>query len=100
MDMSTGIQMKKKLKEKIKEPERYKVVMYNDDFTPMDFVVDILENVFHKTESDAMCIMLRIHQGTKETVGEYSYDIARTKADICTRRARKEGYPFLVKVEQ
>lgn len=92
--------MKKKVKEKIKEPERYKVVMYNDDFTPMDFVVSILIDVFHKTEADAMGIMLRIHQGTKEIIGEYSYDIARTKVDVCTRRARNEGYPFLVKVEQ
>ncbi|MEE0347781.1 MAG: ATP-dependent Clp protease adaptor ClpS [Lachnospiraceae bacterium] len=98
--MSEKLQMKKKVKEKIKEPERYKVVMYNDDFTPMDFVVSILIDVFHKTEADAMGIMLRIHQGTKETIGEYSYDIARTKVDICTRRARNEGYPFLVKVEQ
>lgn len=73
--------------------------MYNDDFTPMDFVVNILIEVFRKTEQDALAIMLAIHKGTKEVVGEYTYDIAKTKADICMRRARVAGYPFLVKVE-
>ena len=47
-----------------------------------------------------MAIMMQIHKGTKEVIGEYSYDIAKTKTDICTRLAREEGYPFLVKVEQ
>lgn len=74
--------------------------MYNDDFTPMDFVVDILIRVFRKSEEDAMAIMMQIHKGTKEVIGEYSYDIAKTKVDTCTRLAREEGYPFLVKVEQ
>ena len=74
--------------------------MYNDDFTPMDFVVNILIEVFRKTEQEAMAIMLAIHKGTKEVVGEYYYDIAKTRVDICTRRAREEGYPFLVKVEE
>ena len=74
--------------------------MYNDDFTPMEFVVNILMDVFHKDQLEAMEIMMRIHKGTKEVVGEYAYDIARTKADICVRRAREEGYPFLVKIEE
>lgn len=85
---------------KLKEPGKYKVVMYNDDFTPMEFVVNILMDVFHKDQLEAMEIMMRIHKGTKEAVGEYVYDIARTKADICVRRAREEGYPFLVKIEE
>lgn len=87
-------------KVKIKEPGKVKVVMYNDDFTPMEFVVDLLMGVFHKPQQEAMAIMMQIHRGTKETVGEYPYDIARTRVDICTRRAREEGYPLVTKVEE
>ena len=97
--MSAQLQIKSRTRSKLKEPGKYKVVMYNDDFTPMDFVVNILIEVFRKTEQEAMAIMLAIHKGTKEVVGEYVYDIAKTKADICIRRAREAGYPFLVKVE-
>lgn len=97
--MGTKIQTRNTTKDKLKEPGKYKVVMYNDDFTPMEFVVDILISVFHKSEVEAMQIMMAIHKGTKEIVGEYAYDIARTKAETCVRRAREEGYPFLVKVE-
>ncbi|MBQ3600915.1 MAG: ATP-dependent Clp protease adaptor ClpS [Lachnospiraceae bacterium] len=84
----------------LKEPGRYKVVMYNDDFTPMDFVVEILMDIFHKNQEEAMAIMMRIHKGTKEIIGEYVYDIARTKTEKAVKRAREEGYPFLVKVEE
>ena len=98
--MSTRLQMTSKTDTRYKEPGKFKVVMYNDDFTPMDFVVEILMSVFHKTQQDAMVIMLAIHKGTKEIVGEYPYDIAKTKVNICMKRAREQGYPFLVKVEE
>lgn len=97
--MSAQLQIKSITQAKLKEPGKYKVVMYNDDFTPMDFVVNILMEVFRKNRQEATAIMLAIHKGTKEVVGEYVYDIAKTKVDICIRRAREAGYPFLVKVE-
>lgn len=98
--MAEKVNLSTKEKVTLKEPGKYKVVMYNDDFTPMEFVVNILKEVFHKNHLEAMEIMMRIHNGTKETVGEYAYDIARTKANISVRRAREEGYPFLVKIEE
>lgn len=98
--MAEKVKLTTKERTKLKEPGKYKVVMYNDDFTPMEFVVKILMDVFHKDQVEAMEIMMRIHKGTKEIVGEYVYDIARTKADISVRRAREEGYPFLVKIEE
>lgn len=98
--MAEKVKLTTKENIKLKEPGKYKVIMYNDDFTPMEFVVNILIEVFHKDQLEAMEIMMRIHKGTKEVVGEYAYDIARTKADICVRRAREEGYPFLVKIEE
>lgn len=97
--MGTKIQIDNKTIVKIEEPKKVDVVMYNDDFTPMDFVVDILMSVFHKSEIEAVAIMMAIHKGTKEVVGNYVYDIARTKVDICLRKAREKGYPFLVKIE-
>lgn len=100
MKMAEKLQITTDERIKLKEPKKFKVVMYNDDFTPMDFVVDILMTVFHKEQQEAMLIMMQIHKGTKEVVGEYSYDIAKTRVNICTKRAREEGYPFLVKVEE
>lgn len=87
------------IKYKVKEPKMYHVVMYNDDFTPMDFVVEILISVFHKSETDAFHLMYAIHRGTKAVVGTYTYDMAVTKADEAVRQAREEGYPFRVETE-
>ena len=97
--MATKDAVRERTDLRIKEPRQFNVVMYNDDFTPMDFVVDILMSVFHKNEIEAVAIMMAIHKGTKEVVGNYVYDIARTKVDICLRKAREKGYPFLVKIE-
>lgn len=98
--MATSTSIKEKDKIKIKEPKKYKVVMYNDDFTPMEFVVYILVNIFKKSESDAVQIMMNVHTSGKAVVGTYSYDIAMTKADKATSLAREDGYPFRVKVEE
>ncbi|MDO5411091.1 MAG: ATP-dependent Clp protease adaptor ClpS [Lachnospiraceae bacterium] len=87
------------IKFKVKEPKMYHVIMYNDDFTPMDFVVEILMSVFHKSETEAFQLMYAIHRGIKAVVGTYIYDIAVTKADEAVKRARAEGYPFRVETE-
>lgn len=98
--MATEIIVKNKRKIKMKEPRKYKVVMYNDDFTPMEFVVEILMEIFKKSQEDAINIMMEVHQGLKATVGIYTYDIATSKANVAMTRAREEGYPFRVKVEE
>ena len=85
-----------RVKFKVKEPRMYQVVMYNDDFTPMDFVVEILIEIFDKTEEEAFRLMYAVHRGTKASVGVYVYDIACTKADEAVKRAREAGYPFRV----
>ena len=82
----------------IRVPKKYKVIMYNDDFTPMDFVVEILINIFHKSEKEAVDLMLMVHKSESAVVGEFSLDIARTKANECTVLARENGYPFRVEV--
>ena len=98
--MATDIILKNKRDLKIQEPKKYKVVMYNDDFTPMEFVVEILMEIFGKLYDDAINLMMEVHQGTKATVGVYTYDIASTKASQAMARAREEGYPFRVKCEK
>lgn len=92
--------LKEKGKTKIKTPKRYVVIMHNDDFTPMDFVVDILMTIFHKKYEEAVSIMMMIHKGNRGIVGTYSYDIAKSKAERAMAAAKKEGYPFRVTVEE
>jgi len=85
---------------KIKKPSMYNVVMLNDDFTPMDFVVDVLIKYFEKTEAEATNLMLTVHHGKKAIVGTYVYDVAMTKTLKVTQDAREKGYPFKVVVER
>lgn len=98
--MSTKESIREKTNIKIKEPKKYKVVMHNDDFTPMDFVIYILVDIFNKKEDEAYKIMMTVHKGGKAVVGVYSYDIARTKAEIAMDAAREEGFPFKITVEE
>ncbi|MEZ3519458.1 MAG: ATP-dependent Clp protease adaptor ClpS [Muribaculaceae bacterium] len=83
----------------LREPKNYKVVFYNDDFTTMDFVIEILILVFLKSEHDAYNIMLDIHHKGKSTVGTYSFDMARTRTMRATEMARAQGFPLKITIE-
>ncbi|MDE6517159.1 MAG: ATP-dependent Clp protease adaptor ClpS [Acetatifactor sp.] len=83
----------------IREPKHYQVIMHNDDFTPMDFVVEILQSIFHKDEIEAVHLMMKVHESGSAAVGSYPRDIAATKVQNATARARKEGYPFRMTIE-
>lgn len=98
--MATQGSVKEKSKIKVKLPKKYVVIMHNDDFTPMDFVVDVLMMVFNKQYEEAVTIMMQIHKGKRGVVGTYSYDIARTKVDRAMEMARDEGHPFRVTMEE
>ena len=87
-------------KVKLSPPSLYNVIMLNDDFTPMDFVVWALETYFDKTKDEATALMLEVHHGKKSVVGTYSYDIAITKCYKVIAEARKKGYPFKVVVDK
>ena len=73
---------------------------YNDDFTTMDFVVEILMTIFHKEHEEAVALMMLVHNIQRAVVGTYSYDIARTKAEEAEERAREQGFPFRLSVEE
>ena len=83
----------------LKEPQRYKVTIYNDDFTTMEFVVKILVEVFYKSEAEAEVLMLKVHHSDKAVVGIYSYDVATSKVRKATNMAREAGFPLRLTVE-
>jgi ATP-dependent Clp protease adaptor protein ClpS len=83
----------------LREPRRYKVTIYNDDFTTMEFVVMILTQVFFKTEAEAEALMLQVHHSDKAVVGIYSYDVATSKQQKATNMAREAGFPLRLTVE-
>ena len=91
--------IKEKGRVSLKEPRRYKVIIYNDDFTTMDFVVKVLTTVFFKSETEAETLMMSVHKSGSAVVGIYSYDIAMSKADKATRMARDEGFPLRLTIK-
>lgn len=78
----------------IREPRRYKVIIFNDDFTTMDFVVKVLREVFFKLLPEAQALMLAVHKSGQAVVGIYSLDIAKSKVKKATDMARKENFPL------
>lgn len=92
-------QLKERQRTDLKEPKRYKVIIYNDDFTTMEFVVMVLKQVFFKSEEEANALMLRVHHSDKAVVGIYTYDIAISKARKATGMAREQGFPLRLTVE-
>jgi ATP-dependent Clp protease adaptor protein ClpS len=85
--------------EKLEEPGKFKVVLLNDDYTTMDFVVEILVTVFHKPEEDANRIMMDVHQKGRGIVAVYTWDIAQTKAAQVHFLAREHQFPLRCVVE-
>ena len=98
--MSVQGETREKIRIDIREPRHYKVIMHNDDFTSMDFVVEILMDIFHKNETEAERLMLTVHESGKAAVGSYPYDIAVTKVQAAAARAKEEGFPFRMTVEE
>ncbi len=85
---------------KVERPQRYKVLLYNDDYTPMEFVVQLLEQVFGKGPSAATQIMLAIHRGGIGVAGVYVLEIAETKVSAVHSAAEDRGYPLQAGVEK
>ncbi len=79
---------------RVERPKRFKVVLYNDDYTPMEFVVAVLEQLFGKSPSEATEIMLRIHRTGLGIAGVYVLEIAETKVLAVHRTAEERGYPL------
>ena len=98
--METGIVTREKSKVKVKKPKHYKVIMHNDDFTTMEFVVNILMTIFKKDINTSNKIMMDVHKLGKGIVGIYPYDIATTKVSMALEMAKEEGFPFNITIEE
>ena len=83
----------------LQEPPHFKVIMHNDDYTPMDFVVEVLCAVFHKNQQDAMRIMLAVHETGRGECGVYPAEVAETKVSIVHGKARAGGHPLRCSLE-
>lgn len=82
------------------EPKRYSVVMLNDDYTTMEFVVEVLMRVFHKSQEQAMALMQTIHQKGRAVCGIFPYEIAETKALQVRKMAKANSFPLRCIVEE
>jgi ATP-dependent Clp protease adaptor protein ClpS len=85
---------------KVARPQRFKVLLYNDDYTPMEFVVAILERIFGKGPSAATHIMLQIHNSGLGVGGVYVLEVAETKVAMVHRAAEERGYPLRADLEK
>ena len=95
----TGTEVQDRPDEEVREPEQYRVLLLNDDYTTMDFVVEVLIKVFHKDILSATRIMFDVHRKGRGLVGTYTYDIASTKAERVHRMAREREFPLRCTVE-
>ena len=96
----TGSGVLTERKVQTKRPSLYRVLLHNDDYTPMDFVVDVLTRFFKKTHAEATEIMLAVHHKGMGVCGVYPYEIAETKVALVTEAAREQEYPLQCTMER
>ena len=99
-DLETGGLTVAESRTRLKKPPLYKVLLHNDDFTTMEFVVYVLRSVFQRTESDAVRIMLQVHTQGAGVAGVYTYEVAEMKAAKASSLAQASEYPLLCTVEE
>jgi ATP-dependent Clp protease adaptor protein ClpS len=89
-----------KTRRKVQEPPKYQVVLHNDHYTTMEFVVEVLKTIFRKSSIESHAIMMAVHKKGRGVVGLYSYDIAASKVEQTKRLARRHGYPLKCTLEE
>ena len=97
---TTDIKLDEKIKIKVTEPRQWKVILLNDDTTPMEFVISLLVEIFKHNDSTAKDITMEIHQTGSGIAGSYSFEIAEAKAVEATNLARGNGFPLQIKLEE
>jgi ATP-dependent Clp protease adaptor protein ClpS len=95
-----GEQVLDRTKDQVTEPPLFKVILLNDDYTTMDFVVGILEEVFHKSPAEAHRIMMQVHMQGKGLCGLYPHELAETKVDTVHDLAQQHGFPLRASLEE
>jgi ATP-dependent Clp protease adaptor protein ClpS len=95
----TGAVVATKIRPRIRRPRRYQVLLHNDDYTTMDFVVMVLVTVFHRSESEAVRTMMQVHQQGAGVAGVYAYEVAEAKVAKVSRLARQSQFPLRCTME-
>jgi len=98
--MATNIEFELEEDIQLKYPKKYKVFILNDDYTSMDFVVDVLMSVFHKSYEQAESIMLEVHKKERGLCGVYTHEIAETKVMQVIKKAKDSGFPLKATMEE
>ncbi len=98
MSTHTAYELSEKIK--VKHPKKYKVFILNDDYTSMEFVVEILMNIFHKNNTQAEKIMLEVHKTNRGLCGVYTHEIAETKVMQVVKKATNNGFPLKATMEE
>jgi len=98
-ERQTGGEVLERTRQETKKPELFRVLLLNDDYTTMDFVVEILENVFNKTPAEAYRIMMAVHTQGQGLCGVYPFEVAETKVATVVDRARENGFPLRAAME-
>jgi ATP-dependent Clp protease adaptor protein ClpS len=98
-DRQTGGEVLDRTKQQTKKPELFKVLLLNDDYTTMDFVIEVLEGIFNKSPAEAYRIMMAVHTQGKGLCGLYPHEIAETKVTSVIELARSNGFPLLAAME-
>ncbi|MFM9904420.1 MAG: ATP-dependent Clp protease adaptor ClpS [Pyrinomonadaceae bacterium] len=99
-DIDGGSEVMTETRTRLEKPKLYKVLLHNDDFTTMEFVVFILQHVFGRDEAEAFTIMLKVHNEGVGIAGIYSYEIATMKSEKAMNIAKAREYPLLCSVEE
>ena len=100
LDKKSNVSILDREDRKVHKPKKYKAVMYNDDYTPMDFVVVVLTEIFHKPFDEAVRLMMDVHKKGRGIAGVYTKEICETKCVKACEYAKSIGHPFLVAPEQ
>ena len=96
----TGGAVRERVRPKKQTPTLYKVVLLNDDYSTMDFVIQVLESLFQKSPSEAYGIMMQVHVNGRGIAGVYPFEIAETKVDTVATMAREAGFPLRATIEE
>ena len=92
--------IKERVERKTQEPTLYNVILLNDDYTTMEFVMDILETLFQKSPAEAFRIMMHVHRSGRGLAGVYTFEVAETKAERVAALASEAGYPLRAAIEE
>src|SRR6476620_5908429 len=99
IERQTGGEVLERTRQETKKPELFKVLLLNDDYTTMDFVVEILETIFHKQPAEAHRIMMMVHTQGKGLCGVYPFEVAEAKVATVVESARDHGFPLRAAME-